>query len=110
MLFSAVALVAPAQAELRGELLYATHCIACHTTQVHWRDQRIATDWTRLNAEVRRWQGTAARNWSEAEIVEVARYLNESIYRFSQPSDPLASLSPKLGRKRGDECFVLTAR
>src|ERR1700757_114536 len=39
-----------------GALLYETHCIACHTTQVHWRDQRLATDWTTLSAQVRRWQ------------------------------------------------------
>ena len=109
-LFSALALATSARAESRGELLYATHCIACHTSQMHWRDQKVATDWTRLKAEVRRWQGTAALNWSEADIVEVARYLNESIYRFSQTSDPLASLSPQPDRKRSNECSVLTTR
>ena len=108
LLLSAVALVATAQSESRGELLYATHCIACHTTQMHWRDQRVATDWGRLKAEVRRWQRTAALNWSEADIVEVARYLNESIYRFAQTPEPLASLSPQPDRKRSDECVVLT--
>ena len=109
-LFSALALATFAQAESRGELLYATHCIACHTTQMHWRDQRVATDWSRLKAEVRRWQGTAALNWSEADIVEVARYLNESIYRFAQAPEPSALLGPQPGRKRSDECSVLTAR
>ena len=49
-------------------------------------------------------------NWSEADIVEVARYLNESIYRFAQTPDPLASLGPQPSRKRSDECSVLTAR
>ena len=102
-LLSALALATSARAESRGELLYSAHCIACHTSQMHWRDQRVATDWTRLKAEVRRWQGTAALNWSEADIVEVARYLNESIYRFSQTSDPLASMSPKPGRTRSNE-------
>ena len=110
LLLSAVAFVAGAQAESRGELLYATHCIACHTTQMHWRDQRIATDWIRLKAEVRRWQRTAALNWGEADIVEVARYLNESIYRFTKTPEPLASLGPQPGRKRSDECLDLTAR
>lgn len=23
----------------RGELLYSTHCIACHSTQIHWREK-----------------------------------------------------------------------
>jgi cytochrome c len=29
----------------RGQLLYETHCIACHSTQVHWRDQHVVRDW-----------------------------------------------------------------
>lgn len=99
-LFIAMALTASARAESRGQLLYAAHCIACHTTQMHWREQRVATDWTRLKAEVRRWQGTAALNWSEGDIVEVARHLNESIYRYPQTADPLANL-------RGDIVPVL---
>ena len=108
--FSALALVANAQAESRGELLYATHCIACHTTQMHWRDQKVATDWSRLKSEVRRWQRTAALDWSEADIVEVARYLNDSIYRFAQTPEPSASLGPQPGRKGSDEWSFLTVR
>ncbi len=101
VLFIASTLATSAQAESRGQLLYTTHCIACHTTQMHWRDQRVATDWTRLKAEVRRWQGTAALNWSDADIVDVARYLNESIYRLPQTADPLAHLQAPSGRKLG---------
>ena len=41
----------------RGELLYSTHCIACHTEQVHWREKKLVTDWPSLVAEVNRWQG-----------------------------------------------------
>jgi mono/diheme cytochrome c family protein len=26
----------------RGERLYTTHCIACHSTQMHWRDKWVA--------------------------------------------------------------------
>lgn len=33
---------------VRGELLYNTHCVACHSTKMHWRDQRLATDWKSL--------------------------------------------------------------
>ena len=71
----------------RGELLYTTHCVACHTTQVHWRDQNVATDWEHLKAEVRRWQHAAGLQWSEADVVEVARYLNDTIYHHPQRSD-----------------------
>jgi mono/diheme cytochrome c family protein len=70
----------------RGELLYATHCIACHTTEVHWRQKKLAVDWTSLNQQVRRWAGNAGLGWSDDDIVEVARYLNTAYYRFEAPS------------------------
>jgi mono/diheme cytochrome c family protein len=70
-----------AQAQTRGELLYSTHCVTCHTTQMHWRDQRLATDWNSLKALVKRWQGVAALDWSEADILEVTRHLNDRIYK-----------------------------
>ena len=80
---AALALAASAQAESRGELLYATHCIACHTAQVHWRDQKLATDWNSLKAQVRRWQAAAQLGWSDDDIVEVTSYLNQRFYRFT---------------------------
>jgi mono/diheme cytochrome c family protein len=77
----------PPPAASRGELLYTTHCIECHTTQMHWREQRLARDWDSLKAQVRRWQGNAGLGWSEADVVHVARYLNATIYRYPQTSD-----------------------
>jgi mono/diheme cytochrome c family protein len=77
----------PEKPVTRGELLYTTHCVACHTTQMHWRDQRRATDWNSLKAQVRRWQATAQLGWSESDIAEVARHLNDTIYRFPQTGD-----------------------
>jgi mono/diheme cytochrome c family protein len=77
----------------RGQALYSTHCIACHNTQVHWRDNKLATDWDSLKALVRRWQATAALAWGEADVVEVARYLNDSIYRHPQTSDLVGLLA-----------------
>jgi mono/diheme cytochrome c family protein len=65
-----------------GALLYQTHCIACHDKQVHWRDARLATDWKSLAALVRRWRPNTGLQWSEHEIDEVVRYLNETIYKF----------------------------
>jgi len=70
----------------RGSLLYETHCVACHTTQIHWRDAKLATDWSSLSAQVRRWQANAGLNWTDEEIDEVVRYLNTTIYRFSEPA------------------------
>jgi mono/diheme cytochrome c family protein len=66
----------------RGELLYTTHCIACHTSQMHWRDHRRAQDWESLKTQVRLWQGNTGLQWDEADISEVAGYLNDTIYRY----------------------------
>ena len=85
-LLSAVAIGPFAYAESRGELLYSTHCIACHTTQMHWRDKKVATDWESLKFQVQRWQDASSLRWSESDIQDVTRYLNESIYRYPQMS------------------------
>jgi len=74
----------------RGELLYNTHCIACHTTQVHWRDNKQATDWKGIEAQVRRWQGVAGLAWSDADITEVSRFLNNTIYKYPQTGEVLS--------------------
>lgn len=85
-LLAALALPVRAQtAPGRGELLYGNHCVECHGVQMHWRDQRLARDWTSLKYQVRRWQGEARLQWSEADIDAVARHLNDTIYRFPLP-------------------------
>jgi mono/diheme cytochrome c family protein len=66
----------------RGELLYTTHCIACHTSEMHWRNNRRARDWESLKAQVLLWQGNTGLQWGEADIAEVAGYLNDTIYRY----------------------------
>ncbi len=81
-----------AQGGSRGELLYATHCGTCHSEQMHWRVKKQATDWNSLKVQVRRWQGNASLNWSDDDIVEVARYLNARFYRFKPTGAPLSSL------------------
>ena len=72
----------PIRDATRGELLYSTHCIACHTTQVHWREKKLANDWASLQSEVRRWQGISKLRWSNEDIEEVAQYLNVIYYRY----------------------------
>ena len=70
----------------RGELLYTTHCIACHSAQLHWRDRKLATDWAHLKAEVDRWQKTTGLQWRDEDVTEVARYLNTRYYHFPAPA------------------------
>jgi mono/diheme cytochrome c family protein len=72
-------------ASSRGELLYTTHCVACHNEQMHWRQFRLATDWPSLKEQVQRWQSTAKLRWSDEDVEAVAGYLNDSIYRYVRP-------------------------
>jgi len=67
---------------LRGMLLYATHCKACHSSNVHWRERKLATDVSSLRREVRRWQNSADLRWTEEEIEDVVSYLNLAFYGF----------------------------
>jgi mono/diheme cytochrome c family protein len=98
VLMAALALALPARAESRGELLYSTHCIACHTSQMHWRDKKLATDWASLKAQVQRWQAGAMLGWNEQDVIEVTRYLNDTFYRFPQkPDSRSTSVSPPGG-------------
>ena len=87
-------------APTRGQLLYATHCIECHNSQVHWRERKEAQDWNTLRTAVVRWQAAASLGWSDADIDEVTRHLNDTIYLFAQPQPRAASAtrpSPTLG-------------
>ena len=71
----------------RGELLYDTHCNACHGPEMHQRSQRIATDWASLLVQVRRWESNIGLNWSQEEITDVAHFLNERYYGFYEPGN-----------------------
>lgn len=66
----------------RGQMLYSQHCVACHTEQVHWREQRLATDWRTLKGQVRRWAINTGLQWEESDVNEVASYLNRMYYDF----------------------------
>lgn len=78
----------------RGRLLYETACIACHTTQAHWRDRSIVKDWGSLVGQVGRWQQVAGQGWSAAEIHDVAAYLNGRFYRLPCPQPGCSGRPP----------------
>lgn len=88
--------------ESRGEMLYQNHCIACHTTQVHWRDQRLAKDWPSLRAQVRRWERNTGLTWNDEDIEIVSHYLNQRYYRFPDPPKDKA-ISMFIRRHRASE-------
>lgn len=84
----------PVPAPARGELLYSSHCVTCHTTEMHWRDNKQAVDWNSLKEQVRRWQGNAGLMWDEADIVEVSRYLNDTFYRYPRTDGRASRAGP----------------
>lgn len=53
--------------------------------QAQWRGAEAVHDWESLKAQVRRWQAIGKLGWSETDIIEVTRYLNQTIYDFPQP-------------------------
>jgi len=75
---------APKAAASRGEVLYTTYCIGCHTAQVHWRDRKVVTTWSGLKAEVRRWQKTGGLSLEDDDIDAIAGYLNGLYYHFPE--------------------------
>ncbi|MBL8343438.1 MAG: cytochrome C [Rubrivivax sp.] len=78
----------PLPAPTRGKLLYDIHCIACHNSQMHWRDARVVRDWPSLVTQVRLWQERGKLQWSDDDIAAVARHLNDTIYRLPPPTVP----------------------
>lgn len=79
------AIAQPVRDPARGELLYSTHCIACHNLQLHWRDKKLVRSWNGLRAEVRRWQKTSGLGWNNEDISAVTRYLNDRYYHYPAP-------------------------
>jgi mono/diheme cytochrome c family protein len=99
--FVSLGIYGPAHAQkageaTRGELLYSTHCISCHSSQLHWRDNKVATNWVSLRSQVERWQKTSGLAWPDEDVTEVARYLNALYYRFPVP-EALPSSTAKAG-------------
>lgn len=67
--------------------------------QAHWRGLAPARDWESLQAQVRRWHEGAASAPGLARCDEVARNLNQAVFRFAVPGEALA-----LGRPAADGC------
>lgn len=70
--------------EARGELLYSTYCVACHTTEAHWRDDKLATNWAGLKFQVRRWQANIGLDLGENDVDAIAIYLNGLFYHYPE--------------------------
>jgi mono/diheme cytochrome c family protein len=71
----------------RGEMLYENHCIGCHTSRAHLRDDRRAKSEPEVEGWVRRWADELNLGWGDDEAKEVADFLVRRYYKFkSAPS------------------------
>lgn len=77
----------PPEGNSRGRMLYENHCGACHSSEVHWRDKKLARDWDGLLLQVRMWQDNGKLNWNEADIRDVAQHLNATYYHLPSAAD-----------------------
>ncbi|MEZ5740907.1 MAG: hypothetical protein R3E68_16595 [Burkholderiaceae bacterium] len=66
----------------RGRLLYEARCGLCHDRSVHQRESRKATTYEALRGQIRKWDRAIGGTWSEAEVDDVAGYLNERYYHL----------------------------
>lgn len=84
VLLAAMALAAPVPGadSGRGRALYENHCIACHSSQVHRREPRLAADTAQLQAIVDRWQAEQNLRWSREDIQDVVDYLKVTQYKY----------------------------
>jgi hypothetical protein len=73
----------------RGEMLYENHCIGCHDSLLHVRQDRHATSYVAVGAKVRFWSDLQRLGWTEQDIGDVTRFLDARYYHFeTRPPDP----------------------
>jgi hypothetical protein len=84
-----------------GRKLYEVSCDACHSTNVHWRDKRLANSWPALVHQVDRWQRNSGQRWEPADINDVAAYLNERFYHLPCPANECAAKAAALHLEPG---------
>jgi hypothetical protein len=70
----------------RGQLLYENHCMVCHESQLHVREDRRATSGAAVEDQVRRWSGEQKLEWDEEDVSDVTGYLLHRYYRFGADS------------------------
>lgn len=64
----------------RGQLLYENHCVACHDSRAHIRNDRRAKTLADVRQWVVRWSDTLVLGWGASERDDVAGYLYERYY------------------------------
>ena len=68
----------------RGKLLYENHCMSCHESVVHIRENRRAGALGEIYWQTTRWAVTQQLEWRYEEVRDVAQYLNNQFYKFDE--------------------------
>jgi cytochrome c5 len=66
-----------------GQELHDQHCLACHTTSVYSRENRIIHSKDALTNRVAYCAENAAKvTWDQGQVDAVSKYLNDAFYHF----------------------------
>jgi len=68
----------------RGQLLYENHCLGCHDSRAHVRDNRRARSLDEVRQWVDRWSRTLSLDWGIDDRDDVAGYLYARYYTATQ--------------------------
>ena len=68
----------------RGKLLYENHCMSCHESVLHIRENRRARALGEVYWQTTRWAVTERLEWRYEEVRDVAQYLNNEFYKFDE--------------------------
>ena len=64
----------------RGQLLYENHCLSCHESGVHIRENHKARTFQDVRQQVVRWSVELKLEWRSSETNDVAQYLYRAFY------------------------------
>jgi mono/diheme cytochrome c family protein len=74
-----------------GKALADKHCVSCHAASfggdgsaIYTRDSRKVTSAKKLASQIRNCNTMLGLKWFEDEELNVAKYLNQTYYRFSE--------------------------
>ncbi len=72
-----------------GRQLHNANCISCHAalmqgdaSRIYTRSERTVASYPELVEQVRRCQSNLSAGWTDAQINDVAAFLNASYYKF----------------------------
>lgn len=68
----------------RGKALYENHCIKCHESTLHLREDRRAKTVEDVRSQVVRWSQELGLGWGYQDIEDVRQYLSSTFYNFTQ--------------------------